>query len=165
MTEVLPPEHFEPDRLIEELTESGVRFVLIGAFAVGVHGFVRATQDLDIVPDPARDNLERLAVVLRQLGARQIGVDTDSLPNQPTDPAGLAEGGSFQLATAHGQLDLLQQSGVIPSYEELSEDAIEIEWRGRQIRVCSLRRLLEMKRAAGRPRDLLDIEALEQAHG
>lgn len=165
MSEVAPPDHFEPDALMESLCASGVRFVLIGGLAVGVHGVVRATRDIDIVPDPARDNLERLAALLGALEAKPIGVDTDLLPHQPTEVDGLAGGGSFQLATVHGQLDVMQESGVIPSYAELTQDAVEIDWRGHAVRVCSLRRLRQMKRSAGRPLDLRDLEALEQAHG
>lgn len=165
MSEVLPPDHFHPEELMEALVAGEVRFILIGGLAVGVHGVVRATRDMDIVPDPDPANLERLAAVLRELDAHQIGVDSDTLPYRATDPEGLAAGGSFQLATVHGQLDVLQESGVIPSYATLAEDAIEIDWRGRRIRVCSLERLREMKRAGGRPLDRLDLDALADAHG
>jgi hypothetical protein len=165
VSETLPPDHFHPEELMEALVSGGVRFVLIGGLAVGVHGVVRATRDMDIVPDPDPANLERLAAVLSELDARQIGVDTEPLPHRATDPEGLAAGGSFQLATVHGQLDVLQESDVIPSYAELADDAIEIDWRGRRIRVCSLERLREMKRAAGRPLDQLDLAALADAHG
>jgi hypothetical protein len=164
MSEVLPPDHFHPDQLMEALVGAEVRFILIGGLAVGVHGVVRATRDMDIVPDPDPANLERLAAVLGELEARQIGVDTESLPYRATDPEGLAAGGSFQLATVHGQLDVLQESEVIPAYEALAEDAIEIDWRGHRIRVCSLARLREMKRAGNRPLDQLDLDALADAH-
>jgi hypothetical protein len=165
MSEVLPPEHFAPDLLMEALVEGKVRFILIGGLAVGVHGVVRATRDMDIVPDPDRRNLERLATVLRELDARQIGVDTDLLPYQPNEPDGLAAGGSFQLATVHGQLDVLQESEVIPPYQTLAADAIEIDWRDHRVRVCSLQHLRAMKRAANRPLDRLDLDALADAHG
>lgn len=78
---------------MEALVAAGVRFILIGGLAVGVHGAVRATRDMDIVPDPDSQNLERLAAVLRKLEAQQIGVDADLLPYQATDPDGLAAGG------------------------------------------------------------------------
>ena len=165
MSEVLPPDHFHPEELMEALVSGGVRFILIGGLAVGVHGVVRATRDMDIVPDPNRANLERLAAVLAELDAQQIGVDTELLPHRATDPAGLAAGGSFQLATVHGQLDVLQESEVIPSYAALATDAIDIDWRGQRIRVCSLERLRAMKRAADRPLDRLDLDALAVAHG
>jgi len=165
VSEVLPPEHFDPDRLLEDLVGGGVRFILIGGLAVGVHGVVRATRDLDVVPDPEPDNLARLADVLGSIHARQIGVDTEHLPHQPTDPAGLASGGSFQLATDHGQLDVLQESETIPAYESLAADALEIEWHGLRVQVCSLERLREMKVRAGRPIDLHDLQQLSEAHG
>jgi hypothetical protein len=164
MSEVLPPDHFHPDQLMEALVRADVRFILIGGLAVGVHGAVRATRDMDIVPDPDPANLERLAAVLGELDARQIGVDTELLPYRATEPEGLAAGGSFQLATVHGQLDVLQESEVIPAYETLAEDALEIDWRGHHIRVCSLARLREMKRAGNRPLDRLDLDALADAH-
>ena len=164
MTEVTPPEYFEPDRLMRALVEAGVRFVLVGGFAVGVHGVVRATRDLDIVPDPEPANLARLAELLVTLEGRQIGVDTEHLPHQPTDPAGLESGGSFQVATIYGQLDILQQSGTIPAHGTLAADAIEVEWQGLTVQVCSLDRLREMKRQAGRPLDLRDLEELDAAH-
>jgi hypothetical protein len=59
---------------------------------------------------------------------------------------------------------VLQESGVIPSYAMLADDAIEIDWRGQRIRVCSLERLREMKRAGNRPIDRLDLDALADAH-
>jgi hypothetical protein len=165
MSEILPPDHFHPEELMDALVAGGVRFILIGGLAVGVHGVVRATRDMDIVPDPDSANLTRLAAVLCEVDAQQIGVDTEVLPHRATDPDGLAAGGSFQLATVHGQLDVLQESDVIPSYSKLAEDAIDIEWRGQRIRVCSLERLREMKQAGNRPLDRLDLDALADAHG
>jgi hypothetical protein len=52
---------FEPDDLLLALTDEKVEFVVIGGVAVGVHGFVRATKDLDIVPNHTPGNLTRLA--------------------------------------------------------------------------------------------------------
>lgn len=165
MTEVTPPEHFDPEGLMRALVESEVGFVLVGGLAVGVHGVVRATRDIDIVPDPEPANLARLAELLVRIEGRQIGVDTEHLPYQPTDPAGLQAGGSFQVATVHGQLDILQQSATIPAHETLAADAIEIEWQGLAVQVCSLERLREMKRRSGRSLDLRDLEELDTAHG
>ncbi len=54
---------FQPDELLLTLNRAGVDFIVIGGVAVGVHGFIRATKDLDIVPDPDPANLDRLARV------------------------------------------------------------------------------------------------------
>jgi len=164
VTDVAPPEHFDPDLLMRSLLEARVRFVLIGGFAVGVHGVVRATRDLDVVPAPDPDNLARLAELIVRLEGRQIGVDTDHLPHQPTDASGLQAGGSFQVATVHGQLDILQQSDTVPPFETLAAEAIGIEWQGMEVNVCSLGHLREMKRRAGRPLDLHDLEQLDATH-
>jgi len=156
---------FEPGPLIERLADAGVEFVIVGGFAVIAHGYVRATRDLDIVPAPTSENYERLAALLRELNAEQIGVDAHLLPNQPTDPAGLGAGGSFQLITSLGRLDILQASDDVPPYARLATSAASTRFRGREIRVCSLAELVRMKQRAGRPQDVADLAALEAAHG
>jgi hypothetical protein len=155
---------FEPGPLIERLIDAGVEFVIIGGFAVIAHGYVRATKDLDIVPAPTGENYERLANLLRELDAEQIGVDAHLLPNQPTDPEGLAAGGSFQLITSLGRLDIMQESDDVPAYQRLLDTAAAAHFRGRDVRVCSLVELVRMKRQAGRPQDIADLAALEAAH-
>jgi hypothetical protein len=156
---------FEPGPLIERLVDAGVEFVIVGGFAVIAHGYVRATKDLDIVPAPTLENYALLAALLRGLDAEQIGVDADLLPNQPTDAAGLGEGGSFQLTTSLGRLDILQESDDVPAYARLAGGAASARFRGRDVRVCSIAELVRMKRRAGRPQDLADLAALESAHG
>jgi hypothetical protein len=64
---------FQADELLLALVCAEVRFVIIGGIAVGVHGYVRATKDLDIVPDPALENLTRLAYLLREINAEHVG--------------------------------------------------------------------------------------------
>lgn len=155
---------FEPGPLIERLVRASVEFVVIGGFAVIAHGYVRATRDLEIVPAPSLENFQRLAALLVELGAEQIGVDANLLPNQPTDPAGLAEGGSFQLTTALGRLDILQGSDAVPPYLRLAATAVKADFRGHEILVCSLADLIAMKRQAARPQDIADVAALESAH-
>jgi hypothetical protein len=139
---------FEPGPLIERLVDTGVEFVIVGGFAVIAHGYVRATRDLDIVPAPTRENYERLAALLRGL-----------------DAAGLGEGGSFQLTTSLGRLDILQESDDVPAYTRLASSAASASFRGRDVRVCSIAELVRMKRRAGRPQDVADLAALEAAHG
>jgi hypothetical protein len=157
---------FEPDDLLLALTGAGVEFVVIGGVAVGVHGFVRATKDLDIVPDPAPANLARLADLLAKIDARQVGLgdfSADEFPHDPTDPAQLAEGANFRLETSHGPLDILQWvSGVEAEqvYPELARQALTVRFRGKDIRVCGIEHLRAMKHAAGREQDLADLREL-----
>jgi hypothetical protein len=157
---------FEPDDLLLTLTNAQVDFVVIGGVAVGVHGFVRATKDLDIVPDPAPENLGRLARVLVEIDAQQVGVgdfSPEEFPYDPTDPAQLAEGANFRLDTSHGGLDILQWVAGVEAdlaYSELAPQAISVQFRDAKIQICGLEHLQAMKRAAGRPQDLEDLKRL-----
>jgi hypothetical protein len=157
---------FQPDELLLALTDASVEFVIIGGVAVGVHGFVRATKDLDIVPDPAPENLARLANLLAEIDAQHAGLEdfsADEFPYDPTDPAQLAEGANFRLETSHGPLDILQWvSGVEAdqAYPELARQALTVRFRGKDIRVCGIEHLRAMKHAAGREQDLADLREL-----
>ncbi len=157
---------FDPDDLLLALIGAQVEFVVIGGVAVGVHGFIRATKDLDIVPGPHPDNLERLAQLLLDIQAQQVGVgefSPDEFPYDPTDPVQLGEGANFRLETNLGPMDILQWVEGIDSelaYSELAPHALPVTFRGNEIRVCSLDHLRAMKRAAGRPQDLEDLKQL-----
>ena len=158
---------FQADELLLALLNANVRFVVIGGIAVGVHGYVRATKDLDIVPDPDLENLGRLARLLSEIGAEHVGVgdfDTDEFPYDPTDPEQLAQGANFRLETDLGPLDIMQWvSGIEdPAYPPLAGQAITVPFRGVELLVCGLDHLRAMKRAAGREQDLIDLRALER---
>jgi hypothetical protein len=60
---------FEPERLVAALNTAGVAYVIVGGIAVAAHGVVRATADLDLVPEPSGENLDLLARTLADLGA------------------------------------------------------------------------------------------------
>jgi hypothetical protein len=158
---------FAPDELLLALRDGGVRFIVIGGVAVGVHGFVRATKHLDIVPDPEPGNLTRLAAVLRALGAEHVGVgdfSADEFPYDPSDPAQLAGGANFRLETRLGPLDIMQWVAGInedPAYPALAREAITVRFRDGEVRVCGLGHLRAMKAAAGREQDLQDLRELE----
>lgn len=161
MTKVLNPEP-----LLRALHHAGVRHVIIGGFAVNAHGVIRPSKDLDIVPDPDPDNLARLAKLLASLDAQHVGLgdfQPDEFPFDPTRAEDLQQGANFRLETRLGDLDILQWVAGIesePAYTALSAEAIEGELGGVPLRVCGLDHLIAMKRAAGRPRDLDDLQRL-----
>ena len=158
--------------LIRRLDTARVEYVLIGGLAVNAHGVIRSTKDIDICPDPDPANLARLAKLLGDLGVRQLGVEDEGfseheMPFDPTRATDLAQGGNFRLETPLGVLDLMQWVPGFEAdsaYEALARDAAVATAFGVRVRVCSLAALLQMKRAAGRPRDLQDVADLEAAH-
>jgi hypothetical protein len=148
--------------LLERLAAGRIEFVLIGGLAVNPWGHVRGTRDIDLVPNPAKENLARLAEALEALGGR---VETpDGLLAPGSIRAFLAVGDRTLVTTDMGYVDVLQGMPQIPRFAELDAEAVEVDVAGTPIRVCSLQSLLEMKRASSRLRDRDDLEALETAH-
>jgi hypothetical protein len=150
------------DELLVRLIQADVGFVVIGGLALGSWGVVRGTKDCDVVPDPVPENLDRLAHVVVELGAHvQLG---ESLLGSERSIAALLRSGERALiATRIGDLDVVQGlEGVLP-YDELRASAINVELADVTIAICALEHLRSMKRAAGRPRDLVDLEDLDAA--
>jgi hypothetical protein len=150
--------------LLAALEGAEVRFVVIGGFAVGAHGYLRATKDLDIVPDPDPENLSRLAALIADLDATVLGMEefTEDEVVQP-DSDGLAMGGNFVLATSHGRLDIMQLVGPDLEYADLDAAAVEDEVFGHRVRFSGFDHLVAMKEAAGRPEDELDLKRLRES--
>ncbi|HEY2052603.1 MAG TPA: hypothetical protein VGH14_01560 [Solirubrobacterales bacterium] len=151
--------------ILRELTEAGVDFFLIGGIAVGYHGYVRATKDVDVVPSPEASNLARLATALSRLDAVVDGAEEfspDELPD-PLDPVALGTGGNWVLTTRLGRLDIMQWIGDIGLWAEMSRDAIPDEIAGITIKVVNYQDLVRLKELAGRPEDLADLERLREA--
>jgi predicted nucleotidyltransferase len=149
-------------QLLDRLAAADVRFVIIGGLAVNAWGHVRGTQDVDLVPDPDRGNLDRLARVLEEAGGR-----VETVQGRLAGSAirtFLAVGDRTLVATDLGPVDVLQGLPQVPPFSQLDVDAVAVDLGGTVVRVCSLEALLAMKRASDRPRDRDDLEALEAAH-
>lgn len=153
--------------ILEELNRAGVEFLVIGGVAVGFHGYVRATKDIDVVPAPDPRNLAKLAAVLGILDAQLEGAedfDDEELPN-PLDPGALALGGNWVLRTRLGRFDIMQWIGEDELWGRLSPTAIEAEIGGLVVRMVGYEELIALKENAGRPEDLIDLQRLRQARG
>ena len=152
---------FALSRLLHRLVAAGVDFVVIGGVAVVVQGSPRFTRDLDISYATSEENLERLGKLLVDLGARLREVEED-LPFVP-DARTLRGASMLTLTTRDGDIDLLADPPGSPGYTSLRRKATAIELDGDTVLVASIDDLIAMKRAAGRPQDLVDLESLEVA--
>lgn len=147
--------------LLARLTGAEVEFVLIGGLAMNAWGYMRATRDVDVVPDPSPENLERLDALLLELEGK-VDVDGKLLEGSAIRTF-LRTGDRTLVATNLGQVDVLQGLPQVPSFATLDRQAKAVDIDGLTVRVCSLEHLLGMKRASSRPRDLEDAAALEAA--
>lgn len=145
-------------RLLRVLLGGEVEFVLIGGVAAIVHGSARFTQDLDVIYSRLPENIERLASAVAPLNPYLRGAPP-GLPFQ-FDAKTIARGLNFTLTTEAGDFDLL---GEIPggNYQTLLPFAETINVSGLDCPVLGLEKLIEVKRAAGRPKDLEAIAELE----
>lgn len=146
-------------RLLETLVGNDVRFVVVGGVAATVHGSARLTQDLDVVYARDEANLSRLVEALSPLQPYLRGAP-EGLPFT-WDVETLAAGLNFTLTTTLGDLDLLGEIAGGGGYRKLVDDAIVVQLDEFDFLCLALQRLIDVKRAAGRPKDLEAIAELE----
>lgn len=154
-----PRSRIDPRPLLRELTARGVDFVVIGGIAAVVHGSARDTFDLDVCFATDSANLTALGDALVAMGARLRGVD-DEVPFVP-DAGTLRRVELLTLATPHGNLDVLAAPRGSPGFETLRRRAKRYDLGGFFVRVASVDDLISMKLAAGRKKDVMDVEELE----
>jgi predicted nucleotidyltransferase len=141
------------------LSEHGVRFIVIGGWAAIIHGAARSTNDVDVVYARDADNIHRLVEALRPWNPYLRGAP----PGLPFrwDDATIRAGLNFTLTTSHGDLDFLGEVSGGGNYEQLLPFSEEAEAFGITCRVVTLERLIQLKRAAGRTKDLQIIAEMQ----
>lgn len=163
------PDALDPVPLLRHLDAHSVEHIIIGGLAVSAHGHVRPSKDLDIVPNPSRENLVRLTEALADANAadsRAADLDPSEFPMSALRIDDLLQGGNFCVVTDLGDIDVFQWVSGIEAenlYAELDRDALPGSVEGIPVRVCSLTHLRAMKRAAGRAQDLADLERLGES--
>jgi hypothetical protein len=142
--------------LLRAFEEKGLEYVLIGATAMGFHGVIRATEDVDLFVRATPENLDRLRRALRAVYANDPSVDeirdADLLGDYPAVRYYPPSGDLF--------LDVMTRLGTAESYETVEADMKEIE--GIRVRVATPAALYRMKKNTVRPLDRRDAAALAE---
>jgi len=140
--------------LLVLFADAGVEFVIVGAYALALHGVTRASGDIDLFVRPASGNAERVFTALARFGA-------------PLEAAGIAAsdfahpGLVYQIGLPPRRIDVMTEiSGV--SFDEVWQSRLTVDIEGRPIGFIGRAALLRNKRAAGRPQDLADAARLER---
>jgi predicted nucleotidyltransferase len=148
---------------LRALVDSGVQFIVVGAYAAFAHGSNQLTHDLDICYERTTENMRRLASALAPHRPRLRGI-----PEQVPfifDERTLSQGMNFTLDTDMGEIDLLGELSGIGQFPELIKDTQIVGLHGRTIRIASLDAIIRSKQAAGREKDraiLPELEALKE---
>jgi predicted nucleotidyltransferase len=138
--------------MLRALSDEGVRFLLVGAYALAAHGYPRATMDIDIWVMPSPANADAVLRAIGRFGAPLHGLSKDDL---------LTEGTVFQIGVAPRRIDIITSASGL-DFDGAFERALGVEIEGIELRVPSVGDLIANKLASGRTKDLADVEALEQ---
>lgn len=156
-----PP--LDAEQIFAALDARHVEYVVIGGIAVQVHGHVRMTSDIDLIPSPEPANLRRLAEALDDLDARILNPGSEGLS---LDARMLPRATLWQLTTRHGDIDILHDAPGAAAFLQLRQRALMVELDDLNVPIVGREDLIRMKRARGRPVDLADVAALtEPEHG
>ncbi len=145
--------------IFKVLATARIKFILIGGWAAALQGSARTTLDVDVVYARDRENVRRIAAALAPASPYLRGAP----PGLPFafDEKTICNGLNFTLTTSLGDLDLFGEVVGGGTYEQLLAFTEELPAFG--IRCCcvTLERLIQLKRAAGRPKDLEVIAELQ----
>ena len=152
-------------KFLEKLSDKGVEFVIVGGVAARLYGSTRLTHDVDVVPSLNPESWRKTVECLWMEGGR---------PRIPETKEAIADVGNVQSWIADKNLHAINfrsEDGFVEidllvaesrRFDALKEKATAVEFRGKTYLVAALDDLIAMKRAAGRPQDLLDVRELEE---
>lgn len=159
MTQDLTPVAFE--RIIEVLNKRRVKYVVIGGLAALLQGVpLPRTADLDVTPASDNENKRRLAVALRELGAKLRAPGLDEPIDIPLDERTFSGMVTMTFVTPFGPFDLCFVPDGTTGFDDLQRSARVIERLGVKIPVASIADIVRSKRAAGREKDASHLTIL-----
>ena len=140
--------------LLSEFNAHRVEYLVVGAHALAVHGYVRATGDLDLWIRPEPSNAKRVIEALHAFGAALQDLTQSDL---------VRAGTVFQIGVEPIRIDVLTSIDGV-EFEEAWRARLTARFAEQDVHVLSIGHLIENKRKVGRPQDLLDIARLEKKH-
>jgi hypothetical protein len=137
--------------MLQALSDEGVKYLLVGAYAMAAHGYPRATMDIDIWVMPTPANADAVIRALQRFGAPLHNLTKQDLQT---------EGTVFQIGVAPRRIDIITAASGL-RFEDTFQKSMTIHIEGIQVHIPDVDDLIRNKRASGRTKDLADAEALE----
>ena len=137
--------------MLHALSAEKVRYMLVGAYALAVHGYPRATMDMDIWVMPSPQNAEAVLRALHRFGAPLHDITREDLE---------IEGTVFQIGVAPRRIDIITTASGL-DFEDAFQNSMTLNVEGIEIHVLAVNDLIINKEASGRTKDLADVEALK----
>jgi hypothetical protein len=154
------------EEVFRKLGERKIRYAVAGGVALVLHGAVRFTADLDLIVELSADNLKKFITAMNDLGYKpRLPVKAEDLADPMTREKWMAEKGMNVFTFYHPQQQISQVDVFVNEplrFDEIEKAIVRITARDVVIPVVSLSHLKMLKRIAGRPQDMADIEALEE---
>lgn len=145
---------FSPDMkdLIEIFEKHSVKYVIVGGHAVNYYGYVRSTQDLDVLIYPSIENAQKVISALREFGFGDAGIPQSYFERS---------GSAIHLGVEPNRIDLLTHLKDVDN-DQIFTNMTRAEHQGIVTNVIALQDLIDVKRRSDRPRDHVDAEELEK---
>ncbi len=144
-------------KFLELLNKHKIKYLVIGGYAVAVHGYVRATGDIDIWINPSKENAENMLLVMIEFGFDVYDFRVEDFLIDEND-----KGGFISFGEVPFKIEILSDAlGV--SFEEAYQNRWEVQMDNISVNFIGIKDLIKNKKAVGRPKDLLDIENLPDA--
>jgi predicted nucleotidyltransferase len=139
---------------IRLLNENHVEYVVLGGYAVIVHGYIRTTGDVDILINTSEQNADKMLTVMLKFGYDVYDFELSDFMQEP---------GCISLDRYNGKIEILTSTlGV--TFEECFNNKVVVQTDGIPINFISLTDLIKNKQAVGRPKDLEDVKNLTNLH-
>lgn len=141
--------------LVEFFEKYNVEYLVVGGFAVNFYGYVRTTQDIDLLVYPSQANAKRVMAALTEFGFGNAGIPREYFER---------EGSAIHLGSEPNRIDLLTHLQGVKN-DQLFAGARRVRFEGIDVNMISYQDLLRVKKSSGRLRDLADAEELEKSSG
>jgi hypothetical protein len=133
------------------LNHHSVEYLLVGGYALGIHGYPRYTGDLDIWINPTQDNARKMIDVVNEFGLSSLGLAATDFSES---------GNVIQIGYPPFRIDVITKPDGV-SFEACYQRKVDVEYEGVPLSVIGLEDFKKNKLASGRPKDLIDLENLQ----